>query len=486
MIALPLRTSQNVSWVAVACLVLAITAGVLAAFQRLPLTLVVAPIGVASLVFFARRPELAVALLPAIGAAVPYSIGTGSQSPIVSALVVAIGVVVLGLLRAVRSEDWRTGSAVTVPAIALMLVWVFSLLWSNVDMSPLVTSWSSFLLAQIGGTGVAVISAGVLLVAQRVGQRGPWIEVSTWVMLACGVAAFFAYLVGQQNNVTSALETGGLFTMWVIALSLGQALFNDRLHWLVRLGLLALAVAWEVKAALLQTWWFSGWLPPLLVAMVLVLLRSRRLFAIIAVVATGVLAVRFDSLYAAVWGSTVEKGDLSRLDIWQQTFDLFGRHPILGTGPAGYAVYFQSLYAGSSFSMSTHNNYLDVLAETGIVGSLVFVWLLLSLVVVGWKARSRWQSGFEGAYAHSAFAALFGLIVAMAMGDWFIPFVYNQTIAGFRFTVHSWVFLGFMAALAWRPKTGADTRAAMQKHVAMPHPSRSAQAVNRAARPAQP
>jgi hypothetical protein len=43
---------------------------------------------------------------------------------------------------------------------------------------------------------------------------------------------------------------------------------------------------------------------------------------------------------------------------------------------------------------------------------------------------------------------LLGLIVAMAMGDWFIPFVYNQTIAGFRFTVHSWVFLGFLASLA--------------------------------------
>ena len=35
----------------------------------------------------------------------------------------------------------------------------------------------------------------------------------------------------------------------------------------------------------------------------------------------------------------------------------------------------------------------------------------------------------------------------MAFGDWVIPFVYNQTIGGFRYTVHSWLILGALAAM---------------------------------------
>ena len=44
---------------------------------------------------------------------------------------------------------------------------------------------------------------------------------------------------------------------------------------------------------------------------------------------------------------------------------------------------------------------------------------------------------------------MIALVCAMTMGDWFIPFVYNQGIGGFRYTVHSWVFLGLMAGLAF-------------------------------------
>jgi O-antigen ligase len=162
-------------------------------------------------------------------------------------------------------------------------------------------------------------------------------------------------------------------------------------------------------------------------------------------------ALQFDAVYDAVWGTTVQKGDLTRLDIWAQTFDLVSKHPLFGTGPAGYAAYFMSLYRNTGFSLSTHNNYLDVIAQTGVVGSVVFVWLMVTLVVVGWVARARWQTGFLGGYAQGAFGGLIGLLVAMSQGDWFIPFVYNQTIAGFRYTVHSWIFLGFLASLALEP-----------------------------------
>ena len=100
--------------------------------------------------------------------------------------------------------------------------------------------------------------------------------------------------------------------------------------------------------------------------------------------------------------------------------------------------------------MSTHSDYVDIVLETGLVGSIIFLWLIGSLIVVGWRARGQWHRGFESGFSKGAFGGLIGLIVAMQLGDWFIPFVYNQTIVGFQYTVHSWVFLGFLAALALR------------------------------------
>jgi len=108
-----------------------------------------------------------------------------------------------------------------------------------------------------------------------------------------------------------------------------------------------------------------------------------------------------------------------------------------------------TLYVGSGSSMSTHSNYVDIAAQTGIVGAVAFLWLLAALGYVAIRACLRWRSGFEGGYSAAATGGLVGAIVAMALGDWVIPFVYNQGIGGFRYTVHTWVFLGFLCAFAY-------------------------------------
>lgn len=427
---------------------IAVAAGTLAASGRLPLPIIVAPVAVVIALAAIRKIEFGLAILPVVGAAVPFHVATGSQSPIVAALALAMIVIGLSIPRALRANDWSIATSVVLPIVALVLVWILAYLWGNVELDPLVTVWSSFPVAQLGGTAIAIVSFSVLLVAMSVGRSGPWIAVATWGLIACGAVVLVPLLIDRSSPILTPFETGGLFTMWVVALSFGQALFNSRLHVLLRIALAALALGWEIKAAVLETWWFSGWLPTLVVLVVILFLRSRVLFGTCVALGGVAAALNFDRLYGVVWGTTVQKGDLSRLDIWQQTFDLQKQHLLLGTGPAGYAVYFQSLYAGSPFSMSTHNNYLDVLAETGIIGAIVFAWFLVTLLVLGWRARRRWGAGFHGAFAQSAFAGLIGVIVAMSQGDWFIPFVYNQTIAGFRYTVHSWVFLGFLMALA--------------------------------------
>jgi O-antigen ligase len=287
----------------------------------------------------------------------------------------------------------------------------------------------------------------MFFLALNVGQDLRWIRLATWLVIWTSVAAIVGFYL-QINIIERVLNIGGLFTLWVVSLSYGQALFNEELPRSYRFGLVVLVVAWLFRAMIVQTSWFSGWIPALVAVLVLTLWRSRRVF--VAMVLSGglVVAANWPQVHQALWENKVSQGDLTRVDIWAQAWDLFGQHPFIGVGPAGYAPYYVNLYSTSAFSMSTHSNYVDVLLETGIIGTVVFAWFFLTLLVIGWRACHSWRLGFASGYSRGAFAALLGLLVAMGLGDWFIPFIYNQTIAGYRYTVHSWVFLGFLASLA--------------------------------------
>ena len=180
------------------------------------------------------------------------------------------------------------------------------------------------------------------------------------------------------------MNTNGLFTNWVVALAYGQALFNHKLSAPKRVGLLVLTAACLVQTAIFETAWLSGWMPPLIAVGLITLLRSRKLFAV-GLAGSLTIGLAFAGpIYEAVFQSQLDEGSDSRLDIWAQAWDLLSKHPLFGTGPAGYAAYYMTLYQGSGSSMSTHSNYMDVAAETGIVGSLAFIWLLVALGIVSW------------------------------------------------------------------------------------------------------
>jgi len=64
--------------------------------------------------------------------------------------------------------------------------------------------------------------------------------------------------------------------------------------------------------------------------------------------------------------------------------------------------------------------------------------------------RLKGTADFGEGYAAAALAGWAGCVLAMGLGDWMLPFVYTQGIAGFDYAVYSWVLLGGMAALTSR------------------------------------
>jgi hypothetical protein len=60
------------------------------------------------------------------------------------------------------------------------------------------------------------------------------------------------------------------------------------------------------------------------------------------------------------------------------------------------------------------------------------------------------RGGFEHGLAASLLAGFVGLIVAMGLGDWFIPFAFTQGIAGYDYTVWGWMMIGAIMLLYHR------------------------------------
>lgn len=81
-----------------------------------------------------------------------------------------------------------------------------------------------------------------------------------------------------------------------------------------------------------------------------------------------IYGIRFISIeYADQWArmsSFGENGDNGRYALWERAFSVFWNSPLFGNG-LGHMV--------SSYGKATHNTYLQVLCETGIIGSLLFL-----------------------------------------------------------------------------------------------------------------
>ena len=129
------------------------------------------------------------------------------------------------------------------------------------------------------------------------------------------------------------------------------------------------------------------------------------------------------------------------------TFERTTQVLVLGAGPGGYAAYYMTYFP--SEAMATHNNYIDMIAQLGIIGFGFFIWIFVVFVQSGlrlWRKLAH-KGTFEEGLGNAALAGTIGCIIIMAFGDWVIPFAYTQTIMGYSYSVYNWLFIGTIFAL---------------------------------------
>jgi O-antigen ligase len=121
----------------------------------------------------------------------------------------------------------------------------------------------------------------------------------------------------------------------------------------------------------------------------------------------GQLLQRFSSFQSLE--ATAGKRASMRRDTWR----IFLHHPIAGTGLGTLQIVYppyESLYDGKIVN-HTHNDYLEALAETGILGGLCCAWFLAVLFKESFKRLRQLNNSFAGTLQLSGFVASTGFLV---------------------------------------------------------------------------
>jgi O-antigen ligase len=155
-----------------------------------------------------------------------------------------------------------------------------------------------------------------------------------------------------------------------------------------------------------------------------------------------VIILGFTNIGGAVTGGEAYSL-LTRFPAWSIVLEISKLNPILGIGIANYYWYtpIYRILGYSGLHFSSHNNYIDILAQMGIIGLLCFLWFFWEAGRLGWRLKDNVPKGFTYAYVIGALGGLIGTLASGMLGDWILPFVYNVGLHGFRLA-YSLVVLG--------------------------------------------
>ena len=375
---------------------------------------------------------------------IPFSLPTGTESRLVISLVATAGFFGIWLMNmiTIKKRISLEPSPLNLPILAFMAVTLISLLWSNIFRDALVLTWGSFPFVQAASAFVMIMLPTALLIVSNHIKTKQTLKILIGIMIVAGVIGIPRQYLGIR---ALPVNTGGLFNMWVILFSAALGLFHEGLTKLQRGLLLALAGIWIFWGAGLNISWIAGWLPGLFGLGIVVWMRSKKLVLLMCIVGIVIVLLNFTSVsnYVSrvIEAETQESGH-TRLAAWEVNWRVTKEHWLFGTGPAGYAAYYMSYFPLEG--TATHNNYIDILAQVGLVGLSLVLWIFFGLAWIGYKLimRLRGRRDFFEAAANAALAGTMGCILMMAFGDWLFPFAYTQSIAGFDHAVYSWLFMG--------------------------------------------
>jgi len=390
-------------------------------------------------------------------------IGTGRATPLPAGLLMVVmltGIWVLKMMlteRRIQIQDSPANLPLLLFLISALVSWIAGYaIWDVRIPQP-----DNKLLVQVGQYMLYFLSFAVMyLVAHQDLKEG---HLKLWMIIVSVIGLssiltelFLGIYKGREIGITGALY---VFPLTLIA---AQALFNPQLRSWLRGLFLAILLLWLVWAFRNQEW-KGGWLPALIGLVILLSFRSWKLFLVGMIVIASVVILNWGTLVQVFFDPEVDSTSTIRPLVWLDILRMvMPRSPILGLGLANYMYYWHDptffpvsrIAAGWAtwnawgYAIPSHNMFMDVLAQLGIVGLVFFIWGMVALIALIHRVNRSLSPGFLKAYVLGVFAGFCAMLVgSFLFADWLIPFVYNITITGFRHSVYAWILLGSVLGL---------------------------------------
>ncbi len=213
----------------------------------------------------------------------------------------------------------------------------------------------------------------------------------------------------------------------------------------------------------------GGFLAALAAAgLALLVMRRYRLKILAVVVLVGALAGLWFAAAPGAWEriSEADGGGSGRAELWLVAWRVVESHPVVGVGFGGFeraaAEYVRQPGQLTTVKLIVddphvvHNTYLQMLAETGVVGLALFLGVLGSLLAAALRAARLFEAHGDARMATLARA----LFVAQASGLVALFFVSNATDVGL------WLLFGLGGAMLLLARRGVQVAGID------PHPAR--------------
>jgi O-antigen ligase len=417
------------------------------------------PVALAGALILLRYPVLGLPLMIVTALLVPVEFSTGtdvSLNPVALLVPVLFG---MWILTRMHQQDLRlTPSLTTRPLIFFLLSALLSFFIGTLIWDPNVPKSDRFPIVQMAQWALFVFSAlAFWLVGNLIKSELNLKRLTAFFLIVAGALSILRMVQpiwGLVEHFTTFALLRAPFWMALAALALGQLTFNAELsrRWQIFLALAVVGVF--IYSFVGQAERTSNWVSVGVIVYLLAWLRLPRFRTLFIVAAILGATVFFPVIYQFGGGDAKwDESGASRLVLSGRVVEVTMRNPITGLGPAAYRPYANNkpLQYGKAYwlepRINSHNNYVDLFAQTGIIGLIFYFWFIVSLFRVGFRLRQTYRTGFAAGYVNAMIAALGGVCVVMLLLDWFLPFVYNVGFPGFQASVLLWMFLGGLVSL---------------------------------------
>ena len=163
------------------------------------------------------------------------------------------------------------------------------------------------------------------------------------------------------------------------------------------------------------------------------MLKSKRLAALILIVLIAsplFLPASIKARFSDIATYSTQGTTWERLRLWSGTTAMIKEHPLLGFGVNTYTKNFPAFKPKDYPDVRyTHNSYLHMAAETGVVGAGIFLLFLGFVLFSSAKAFLRFKKGTTRNLAIGVIAGMLGFLAHSVVDTHF----YSVTLSAFMF-----------------------------------------------------